>query len=129
MKTSRKKVQNRVLDLLLVNYSEENGYELNTEKRWKDYKVDFAIERREGTRRFRTVIKINYHPRFFERDLKHLNLGARKMAGRYVKIVEKILAVPENFEAISTDGSIKIWKIPGLISKEEGLFWKDASTL
>ena len=125
-KATRKQIRERVRAMLKSAYPEDEGWEFNLETKWKDYKVDFVVERREGNRRFRNIYKISYQCSSLERNARTLNMAARKMAGRYVKIVDKTLYAPKNWEwPDQDDPSIKVQEIQGLSCKEGAPFWSD----
>ena len=122
-KATRKQIQDRVRQMLESSYPPDEGWEFNFEAKWKDYKIDFVVERREGNRRFRNIIKISYSCSPLDRSARTLNKAARKMAGRYVKIVEKILYSHGSAEFGSPDESIQVHRIEDLICQDNKLYW------
>lgn len=114
--------------MLESDYPPDEGWVFNLEPKWKEYKIDFVVERRNGNKRNRNIIKISYGCSALDRNARLLNGAARKMAGRYVKIEKKILYAREEWELNQTDDSIIVETINGLICKDRALYWADKTT-
>ncbi|MCB9232499.1 MAG: hypothetical protein H6581_12590 [Bacteroidia bacterium] len=84
-------------------------------KEWKGYKIDFVIERKEGSKRFRQVVKAIHDCSVGPNEIKHLNMAARRMSGRYVKIEGKLIALPENGNPLLLESGFSVMKVPGFL--------------
>lgn len=130
-KATRKQIQAAVRQMIDAAFPPDDGWELNLEDKWKEYKIDYVIERKVGSRRFRNLLKVSFRCGPLERNARILNKAARKMAGRYVKIEEKIeekiLVSPKGLSLEDFHPSIRHWTVQHLVCTPEGPFWEQAS--
>ena len=93
MASKKREFLKLVKNELIAQYPEEQGWSLTEGKEWKGYKIDFVLERKEGSKRYRRVFKAVPQTAISPNDIKHLNMAARRMSGRYVKIEGKFLTL------------------------------------
>ena len=101
-----------VRPLLEDLFPEADGGELTEGKDWKGYKIDFVAERREESKRYRSVVKCIPKCSVTPIEIKHINMAARRMSGRYVKIERKYLALPDDSDVQDLDG-FQLIRVPG----------------
>lgn len=110
------------------------------EKRWLihpkatlkgNHRVDLVLDEMNGNYRKRSVIRVVHNIKVSGLDVKGVNEAAKKMSGRYVKIINKIIFIVPGADTstVPTDFVLKV--VPGFSFSEnevvrvDGIMGKD----
>lgn len=106
-------------------YPKYGGWEIHGPRdRWYGYEPDFVVERRSRDGRTeRVVVEVKPNCRASYNDVAQLNSYVRNLAGRNVRIVEKMLVVPAGADVSIVPEDIVIMFLRSFRCEDNEIVW------
>ena len=112
-----------VLKNLRRRYPKSEGWEIYVKDRWRGYETDFTVERIWRGRKERIIVEVKMECKIYERFIRQLNKYAKKLAGKGVKIRNKILVVPSFADTSLVPDDIEIMYLKGVKCEGNNIYW------
>jgi len=104
-------------------YPKYEGWEIYERDRWKGYEPDFVVERRRRGKIERAVVEVKLTCRVSTNHVTQLNLYARNLAGRNVRIIEKILVVPAKADTSLVPEDVTKMFLKNFVCENNEIVW------
>lgn len=108
---------------LRARYPAFEGWEIFERDRREGYEPDFVVERRRRGKIERAVVEVKATTRVAQSDIDQLNLYVRNLAGRNVKIVEKMLVVPAGSDTSIVPDDIELMFLRNFKCENGDILW------
>ena len=96
-----------------------------------NHRVDLVMDEIKGNYRNRSVIRVVHNPQVSSLDVRGVNEAAKKMSGRYVKIVNKIIFTVPGTETSNVPSDFSLRQVPGFSFSDNEVVrnetWKNIS--
>ncbi len=108
---------------LRAEFPAYKGWEIYRKDRWVGYEPDFTVERKVRGKIQRAIVEVKATCNISQAILNQLNSYTKKLSGRGVEIVEKILAVPAGTDTSNVPDDVKIMFLKSFKCEDNKIVW------
>jgi len=109
---------------LRKRYPKYKGWEIYQKDRWRGFEPDFVVERRNRRGNIeRVVVEVKLTCKVSSKDVRQLNSYVRNLAGRNVRILEKILTVPSGTDISEVPDDINVMFLRSFKCEDDEIIW------